>query len=108
MKRKIKILVMFIFMLMLVFPDVCFAEEKIADYQSQLDEYDLSSFDLLDDDTASLLDELGINDFDYENISSISFKQIIDYISSVFSKKCTRSFKMLPDIDLLYNIVVNR
>ena len=86
MKRKIKILVMFIFMLILVFPDVCFAEEKIADYQSQLDEYDLSSFDLLDDDTASLLDELGIDDFDYENISSISFKQIIDYISSVFSK----------------------
>jgi stage III sporulation protein AE len=86
MKRKIKILAMFIFMLMLVFPDVCFAEEKIADYQSQLDEYDLSSFDLLDDDTASLLDELGIDDFDYENISSISFKQIIDYISSVFSK----------------------
>ena len=29
MKRKIKILVMFIFMLMLVFPDVCFAEEKL-------------------------------------------------------------------------------
>ena len=86
MKRKIKILVMFIFMLILDFPDVCFAEEKIADYQSQLDEYDLSSFDLLDDDTASLLDELGIDDFDYENISSISFKQIIDYISSVFSK----------------------
>lgn len=86
MKRKIKILVMFIFMLMLVFPDVCFGWGKIADYQSQLDEYDLSSFDLLDDDTASLLDELGINDFDYENISSISFKQIIDYISSVFSK----------------------
>ena len=51
----------------------------------------LSSFDLLDDDTASLLNELGIDDFDYENISSISFKQIIDYISSVFSKKCTRS-----------------
>ena len=86
MKRKIKILIMFIFMLILVFPDVCFAEEKIADYQSQLDEYDLSSFDLLDDDTASLLNELGIDDFDYENISSISFKQIIDYISSVFSK----------------------
>ena len=42
MKRKIKILVMFIFMLMLVFPDVCFAEGKSADYQSQLDEYDLS------------------------------------------------------------------
>ena len=41
MKRKIKILVMFIFMLILVFPDVCFAEEKIADYQSQLVEYDL-------------------------------------------------------------------
>ena len=63
---------LFIFMLILVFPDVCFAEEKIADYQSQLDEYDLSSFDLLDDDTASLLDELGIDDFDYENISSNS------------------------------------
>ena len=27
-----------------------------------------------------------IDDFDYENISTISFKQIIDYISSVFSK----------------------
>ena len=86
MKRKIKILVMFIFLLILVFPNVCFAEEKSVDYQSQLDEYDLSSFDLLDDDTASLLDELGIDDFDYENISTISFKQIIDYISSVFSK----------------------
>ena len=86
MKRKIKILIMFIFILMLIFPNVCFAEEKSADYQSQLGEYDLSSFDLLDDDTASLLEELGIDNFDYENISSISFKQIIDYISSVFSK----------------------
>ena len=77
MKRKIKILVMFIFMLILVFPDVCFAEEKIADYQSQLDEYDLSSFDLLDDDTASLLDELGIDDFDYENIKNMFLGLIV-------------------------------
>ena len=44
---------------------MCFAEEKIADYQSQLDQYDLSSFDLLDDDTTSKpLNELGIDDFD--------------------------------------------
>ncbi len=86
MKRKINLFAVLIFIIILAVPSVCFAEGEDTDYKSQLEEYDLSSFDLLDDDTSSLLEELGINGFDYENISSISFKQILDYVSSVFSK----------------------
>ncbi len=93
MKRKINLFAFFILMIIIALPSTCCAQSINEDYQNQIEEYDLSSFDLLDDDTSNLLEELGIEDFNYENISSISFKQIIDYIVSVFSKNVQGPFK---------------
>ena len=74
MKRKINLFAFFILMIIIALPSTCCAQSINEDYQNQIEEYDLSSFDLLDDDTSNLLEELGIEDFNYENISSISFK----------------------------------
>ena len=93
MKRKIKLFAVLLLIIIAFLPSNCFAQGINEDYQTQIEEYDLSSFDLLDDDTASLLKELGIDNFNYENISSISFDQILNYIASVFSKNVQGPFK---------------
>lgn len=69
--------------ILFIFPSPCFASE----YESYLDSFDTSSFESLDDDTKKLLEELGLDDFDYESITDISFSQIVSYILSIISKK---------------------
>ena len=70
-------------------PNTCLADNEI-DYKSKLNDYDLSSFELLDDDASNLLKDLGIDDFNYENISNISFNQVLKYIISYFQIKLKR------------------
>lgn len=87
MKRILKITAfVFVIAFILLYPVNSFAKTD-TDYQNQLENYDLSSFDLLDDETKDLLKELGIDDFDYDNLSNISIKEITDYILSLFYKK---------------------
>lgn len=88
MKRKLNLIAVALFALIIIIPSICFAEQGISyeDYRSQTEDYDLSSFELLDNDTKELLDKLEINDFDYENITDISLKSIINYIFSLFEK----------------------
>lgn len=73
-------------------PNTCLADNEI-DYKSKLNDYDLSSFELLDDDASNLLKDLGIDDFNYENISNISFNQVLKYIISLFSNKAQTPIK---------------
>lgn len=65
------------------FPVICCA----ADYSDYLDSFDLSSFNKLDNETQELLNELGLDDFDYESITGISFSDIVQYIINVIVKK---------------------
>ncbi len=77
MKRKIKfLLTLLLFTVILLCPISAIADEN-TDYQNQIENFDLSSFDLLDNDTKNLLEELGIDDFNYENLSDISLDEII-------------------------------
>lgn len=92
MKRYLKTaLVLFILsaVLLLVFPQVCLAEDEVdkSEYSQRLGEYDLSSFEILDDDTRNLLDELGISDFDYDSITSLSFEKLLSIISKSAAQK---------------------
>jgi len=73
MKRTIKIISVLSIIIILLMPNTCLADNEI-DYKSKLNDYDLSSFELLDDDASNLLKDLGIDDFNYENISNISFQ----------------------------------
>ena len=89
-------------------PNTCLADEEI-DYKSKLNDYDLSSFELIDDDASNLLKDLGIDDFNYENISNISFNQVLKYIISIFSNKAQTPIKcclILVCFVILSSIVV--
>ena len=58
MKRTIKIISVLSIIIILLMPNTCLADEEI-DYKSKLNDYDLSSFELLDDDASNLLKDLG-------------------------------------------------
>ena len=92
MKRTIKIISVLSIIIILLMPNTCLANNEI-DYKSKLNDYDLSSFELLDDDASNLLKDLGIDDFNYENISNISFNQVLKYIISIFSNKAQTPIK---------------
>ncbi len=75
-----------VLILVLTLPITVYAD----DYQSYLDMYDLSSFkDELDSDTYSYLDDLGLTDFNYDSLSSISLNDIFDIIKSIISTRIT-------------------
>lgn len=78
--RKFTAVFLLFLILFLLKAEPVFAEEKINDdeYKNQLSSYDLSFFKKeLDKDTYSLLQELNLNEFNYENISFLSFEKVI-------------------------------
>lgn len=81
MKRFLIILTLFF-----AVPNICFAAEKNDDYDDYLKSFDTSAFELLDDDTNQFLELLGILDFNYENLSSISVKSIFEHIWKIISQ----------------------
>ena len=54
MKRTIKIISVLSIIIILLMPNTCLADNEI-DYKSKMNDYDLSSFELLDDDASNLL-----------------------------------------------------
>lgn len=78
MKRFLIVLIAF-----LLIPLCTFAAEN-DDYNDYLNTYDLSFFEeKVDNQTYSILDELGITDFSYESISSISLSKVVSIIKSL-------------------------
>lgn len=69
-----------VFLICLFVPITAYADE----YNDYLNVYDLSSFNELDKDTYNLLKSLGIDGFDYENISSISINDVFDIMKKLF------------------------
>lgn len=68
-----------VFLLIVLIPQFCYADE----YSEQLSSYDLSAFDSLDDYAKGLLEELQIDDFNFEKISEISILDIFKYIYEI-------------------------
>lgn len=68
-----------VFVLVLLLPVSVFADDTDSktEYEEYLNQYDLSVFEeYLDSDTYSILKELGIDDFDYDDISGLSMESL--------------------------------
>ena len=63
-------------------PNTCLADNEI-DYKSKLNDYDLSSFELLDDDASNLLKDLGIDidDATEDTLKQFDLNGFLDQIS---------------------------
>lgn len=79
-------------MILLIIPSVCLAAED-NEYNEYLESFDLSSFELLDEDTVDFLDSLGISDFNYESITEISVKSVLEHIWQIITKKADGPLK---------------
>ena len=75
----------------LIIPTVIFAQDN--QYNEYLDSFDLSFVDELSDDVKSLLDELGVDNFDYEAIENLSFEQIFIIIAEIAREKFKNPLK---------------
>lgn len=72
-----------VFIVALLIPISCYSEES---YDTYKESYDLSFFENeLDKDTYSVLEQLGIENFDYKNISSLSLKDIFKAFKSILN-----------------------
>jgi len=81
------------FLIVLLLPFCTFAAEN-TDYKNALESYDLSVFkEELDSDTYVLLDELGLSDFDYNSISSLSFENVMNIIKNLALSKLKSPLK---------------
>lgn len=79
-----------IFLLLFIFiPCTVCAEDLSSDkYNEVLSDYDLSFFeDSLDKDTYKTLEDLGLSDFDYNSITSLSLEKTLNYVLSLFKQK---------------------
>lgn len=85
MKRFLTTLII----ILMLCPLCCYAD----DYSEYLNSFDLTAFDELDDSTAKLLEELGLDDFDYEKITHISFSNVIKYLMNLITKKAEGPIK---------------
>lgn len=64
------------------------------EYNEYLSQYDLSSFkDELDDDTYSALEDLNLNEFDFDSIQSLSIEDVSKLIISIVSGKAKTPIK---------------
>ncbi|MBE6817390.1 MAG: hypothetical protein E7520_06795 [Ruminococcaceae bacterium] len=79
MKRFMLVLLIFILL-----PSCVFAADDKDKYDDYLSAYDFSFFnENLDGETRDYLRELGLSEFDYENISSLTFSEVVKVILSV-------------------------
>lgn len=79
--------------IILLIPFVALAEES-NDYDTYLKSYDLSFFeDELDKETYSYLEQLGLSDFNFESISSLSINDVLKLVSSIISGKFETPFR---------------
>lgn len=76
-----RFLICLIGILILVHPAYAADTAETDEYKQYLNNYDLSVFeDNIDKDTYSLIEELGLDDFDFESITSLSFEGIVNII----------------------------
>ena len=71
------------FLLLLALPGVCFAAQSALSgdgYRQALSGYDLSAFEKLGDDANSVLEQLGLDDFDFETVTALDAKSCVQVL----------------------------
>ena len=71
------------FLLLLALPGVCFAAQSAFSgdgYRQALSGYDLSAFEKLGDDANSVLEQLGLDDFDFESVTALDAKSCVQVL----------------------------
>ena len=71
------------FLLLLALPGVCFAAQSALSgdgYRQALSGYDLSAFEKLGDDANSVLEQLGLDDFDFEMVTALDAKSCVQVL----------------------------
>lgn len=70
-------------LLLLALPGVCFAAQSALSgdgYRQALSGYDLSAFEKLGDDANSVLEQLGLDDFDFETVTALDAKSCVQVL----------------------------
>lgn len=100
MKRFIT---MSVFLIVLLFPNYAFSENKSdSEYNSLIESFSAESiFESLDNDTKKLLEELGVDEFDYNNIVNLTPKKFVEIFKEVISKKASGPLASLAEIVML-------
>ena len=81
-----------VFLIISAVPFCAFAEEP--SYEEYISDYDLSVFKSeLDGDTYDCLSELGLTDFDYNSISSLSLENVINLLKKIVLGKINSPLK---------------
>ncbi len=76
------------FIVVIFIPVTTYAAQADTDaYNEYLDSFDFSSFEELDDNTRGILEEWGIDDFDYSKITSLTFNDFLDIIKDIAMDK---------------------
>ncbi|MBE6741842.1 MAG: hypothetical protein E7570_06000 [Ruminococcaceae bacterium] len=87
-----------VFILVLLVPFNAFALDG-EEYNDLLSGYDLSAFkEELGSDTYEILTELGLDEFDYNNLSSLSFESVIDIVKEIILGKIKSPIKSMLSI----------
>lgn len=68
-------------------PFCAMAKDSIDNYDELIKEYDLSSFELIGEESKEFLNNIGISDFNYESISDISFTTVTKHIVNVILQR---------------------
>ena len=96
MKRFVIVLI-----LLLLIPCKVYALDSET-YNDVLSEYDLSFFkDELDGTSYSLLSDLGLDDFDYSRLTSLSFKDVLNAFKSISADKLILPLKSMLSVLIL-------
>lgn len=79
-------------LILLIVPNVVFAADYKDEYNDYLNEYDFSFFeDSVDNDTYELLEELGIENFDYEAISAMEINDLVNILIDIINSRSRSS-----------------
>ncbi len=93
MKRILKFTVVFLLMLFSLGVNVNALEENIDSYK---DEFDFQSIaDAVDDETAGILSELGIDEISFEKIFSVNISKIFNVLFNITKRSLTEPIKFL-------------
>lgn len=83
------------FLLLLALPGVCFAAQSALSgdgYRQALSGYDLSAFEKLGDDANSVLEQLGLDDFDFETVTALDAKSCVQVLgrlrAKIYKRRC--------------------
>lgn len=89
------------FLLLLALPGVCFAAQSALSgdgYRQALSGYDLSAFEKLGDDANSVLEQLGLDDFDFETVTALDAKSCVQVLGRLVRQNIQTPLRALLSV----------